>query len=595
MPSDFQTVTQDLLGVNEDDNPTSLAENELEVGENVWMFGNALWTRPGVQRDSDDYDARIATAGTDVLQGAFLHFRDFGATRVLITIVGGVVHTSDTLTLDKSAVTISDEDDVDEGPVNKWTFAQHQNIVFGAGGAPADDFWYVPSPTGGSPGTAIERIRLLMSTGTGNRVTPKLVFSKWNWVFAAKFYNTGTSTISTDAAANPMIVRYNNLGTDPSANTGAEDEADNWPAANTFGGTGIGGFGGDFSEYVTGFGDYADSNADMLVVGTNKRLHFVVQTGNRVAPFRIVDSAENGLVSQNAYIPVGLNGGDAVYVSMDGVHSVKQSIEHGNKANTFLSWKIRKTWATLNRNNLDRASGAYWPTEGIILIAVPEDTVGGGVANTLILCLDMKGLDGEELNAETAIWHRWKLAVDTTDTNAQLNPAVIFPGRDSSGEPFIYVGTYRGDVGIVSTGIYADMASTDGAGAATLAYPMKWQTKHRDFGAFGVIKQLGRGYAKLMPGGQYGPKMRSIFDYGRRSAGSVDLQMQENSGSQWNAFLWDSDEWSSGDLEISRLEWSPSGAGETIGFEMSYQGIDQPVGTAQLSYQVGGLGKDTGD
>jgi hypothetical protein len=600
MPSDFQTVTQDLLGVNEDDNPTSLAENELEVGENVWMFGNALWTRPGIKRDSDLYDARItAVAGSNlVIQGAFLHNRGFGGTRRMLVVCNGNIYTDDTAgnVLDKTtnSVQVTVEGTEDEGPSNRWVMAQHQNVVFGAGGAPADDFWYIDAPDAGG---AIERIRLLNSAGS--RVTPKLVFTKWNWVFAAHFYDARSTTISTDAAANPMIVRYHDLGTDPSDNTGAENEADNWPAANTFGGTGIGGFGGDFSEYVTGFGDYADTNSDQLVVGTNKRLHFVVQTGNRVAPFRIVDSAENGLVSQNAYIPVGLNGGDAVYVSQDGVHSVRQSIQHGNKANKFLSWKIRKTWASLSKTNIERASGAYWPTEGVVLIAVPDGTINSGNANTHILCLDMKGLDGDELNAETAIWHKWRMAFDTTESpDYQMNPALLFPGRDSNGDPFVYVGTYRGDVGVVNTSIYADMASTDGSSAATLAYDMRWQTKHRDHGAFGLQKQMGRAWAKLMPGGDYGPNARTIFDYGRRSGITSTLTMEPASNAQWGpvgAFKWDLNQWSTSNLEISRVEWSPQGSGETTSFEFSHTGVDQPVGIAQLSYQVGGLGKDTGD
>jgi hypothetical protein len=580
---DIVKVTQPLGGLNEDDNPTSLREDELIVASNVFHRGTALYTRPGAVRDPDDFDARISTGGTDIIQGAFLHTRglleDFQGTRMIIAAVGGVVHTSDTLTLDKTGVQISDEADPDEGPARRWVMAQHQNTVWAAGGAPTDEFWYVASPTGGAPGTAITQLRLLDNAAA--EVIPKLVFAKWNWLFAARFHDQATGTISVDSAANPMVARYHTLGTDPTVQA-------NWATGNTVGGTGIGGFGGDFSEYITGFGDYADTNSDQLVIGTNKRLFFVIQTGNRIAPLRILDSAENGLVHQNAYVPLGLNGGDAVYMSRDGIHSVRQSIQHGNKANKFLSWKIRKTFESLRKDKLFWASGAYWPTEGVVLFCVPQQ---GYSSNSLILCLDVKGLAGEELNSETAIWSTWTLARDADDSDAQLNPALLFPARDSDDAPFVYCGTYRGDILRFATTQYAD----DGADNNSQKYEMKWQTKHRDFESLGQHKQFHRAYIKLVPGGDYGPKVTPVFDYGRREGNSEMLDMIPQRTSRWDTAIWDTDHWSSTGDEVTRKEWSPQGQGETIGLRMAHDGNNEPVGVAQLTFTVSGLGKDTGD
>ena len=554
MSPPFQIVDQTFGGLNEDDNPTALAESDLTIAKNVWHFGTSLWTRPGLERDTDTYTAQLP----DEVQGIFEHRRDFDATRTLLVVNNGQVSVNSTPTnLTKAGgATVTDLDG------NLWLMTQHQNTVYGAGGSPTDDLWYSVAP---SAGGTINPLRLLDLTATSLRT--KFIFEKWNYLFACRFY-TAAGAIGSDLSANPTVVRFPTLGSDYTL-------AANWPTGNTIGGIGSGGLGGDFRGYLTGFGSYADSTGDFLLVLATDRIASYVQTGNLLAPFQVVDIVANGCVHQRAFVPLGLDAGDAVYLSRDGIHSLRQSQVHGTRANAFLSWKIRKTFNGLNKANLHKACGGYWPREGIVLFAVPSGT---STSNNLILCLDVKH-SGPELSAESAIWSIWDL--NTVD------PSVIVPARDSNGQTFLYVGTYSGDVCRFNTAApYSDLA---------LAYPMQWRTKHRDFGLPGKEKQIGDCWIKLQPGGAYQPQLRAFFDFGARVGSARGLTMPSTGTSLWGStFVWGSSTWGAG-LTTLREHVQLSDAGETIALDLTHEGINQPVGIAQLVYQVGEKGKTKGD
>ena len=377
----FQSVQPiiELGGLNEDENPQSLRPFDLRIAYNCARKGGTMGTRPGVKYGDADYAA--ALAGGPAIQGIAEFIRNKDADRDVVVVADGEVYIDNTSgALDKSACTISTGDN------NLWTFAVFQDKLFAAGGALNDSFWYWDG-TGAAPGV-IANIALGLNV--------EYVFSKWNMLFVCGMDGTTFDD-------NALIWRYCDYATD------ATDPA-NWKSSNVIPGQLLGenfGIEARGNEYATGCASYTDNRGDFFLALTNKRIvSFTVNPNlsSNADAFVVSDTISTGCVNQNAYVTLGLDSGEAIYMSRDGIHSLAQSQQYGNSSGRYLSWPIRNTFKRLNRSRFDQVSGAYWRTEGLVLFSV---ATGSSTVNDLILCLDIRG--AEVISEETVRWYKWEL------------------------------------------------------------------------------------------------------------------------------------------------------------------------------------------
>ncbi len=550
----FKTTSLiDFGSLNEDVNPQAIGPNELTLARECWQDGNKFGTRPGIQREgagAGNYDAAIA--GTPAIQDGTEYLnRSLDTDGELIVVAGGEVHTDDTTTLDKTAVTIS------SGADNRWTFAQFANSLFAAGGADGDSVWRW---TGAA--AAIDFITFENATGVA--MDAKFIFQKWNYGFLGGM----NGSIPED---NPMVVRYSEL-----------NDMTVWPVENTIGGGSvtigdrvvatIGGLSSFGAEFITGFADYTDNQGDWIIIMTNRRLYSMLQLPDPDTPFRIDSVIQNGCVGPRAFVSLGLDSGDAIYVSEDGIHALSQSQQHGDRDDTFLSWKIRDTFSSLNRNRFQFITGDYWPDHGVVLFTVPES---GSSEQSLVLCLDIKGL--QQITADTVKWRIWRIS--------NRNANTLFTARDqSTGKKFVYGGDYEGNV------FRWNPLTHDDLGAA---YTTHWRTKHEDHGTPGLLKGMGDIWLDVSPSGTYQPQLRIIFNYGDAQSAGEPITLRAAVGS-WDVSAWDLFAWDTLDA-ITQFKIYGTGTGYTTALEFSHSGTNQPFFVTKAAYQTRELGESAGE
>lgn len=550
MAGRYRTFTiSNFAGLNEDENPDAIAENELSAAINVWKHGHALGTRPGLERDGE-FDAAIASG--KAIHGLYEFRSGYDTNRDLVALCGGVVHTSDTATVGNGAgVTISDPGaGTANAGKNLWTFATHKNLLYAAGGAASDTPW----SWDGSAGTNTE---VVFQNSSAAQIDSKYIFEKYNYLFMTGMNGTAVED-------NPTVVRYS-----------AINDGTTWPVGNTFGGTSaIGGIGSYGDEFATGLAEYTDNRGDWLLFLTNRQIYPITFTGLGMIPFRVETGlvVANGCVSQHAYVPLGIDSGDAIYISQFGVHSLRQSQQFGSVAKSFLSWKIRPTIARINRLRIGQSVGAYWPEEGIVVFGVPT---GASTHNNVLLVLDLK--ETPEVTAGNAQWYVWELT-------GTFNANVISVVRDpADSKRYLYIGDTAGNVLRFNRNVFADL---------TTGYQARFVTKHNDYGAPGVTKGVGDLWVGLQPGGNYETSMRFIFDYGRRSS-SVRHMNMPTSNPQWNEVKWDEVSWGS-EATTHRDKVFGTGAGDTIAMEFTHSVADEPFRVTMTALQVRGAGETAG-
>jgi len=565
MPWEHFTIVP--LGLHEDENPHALARGELVVASNIARYDNMIGTRPGMQRlaAGQDYDARISEGLA--IQGLFEYRRDFDDTRVLVVIAdhssGRRIWFNDTSRYLAGAVTITAGND------NLWNLTEHANLLWGAGGARGDSFWNLDASDTVTPATPAA---LVLPVSAGAAVFPTYVFSWRGWLLCNGL--RPAAGVATAADTNPTVTRYASFGTDPTV-------AANWAVGNTIGFAaarrGVDSFGSDFS---TGFGVYQDNHGDFLLLLGNKTITSVVEDATN--DFRVTDHIANGCVAQDAFVSLGLDAGDAVYLSQNGIHSLRQSQEHGARADTFLSWKIRRTFATINRNRMKYIVAGYDHVNGRALFVVPT---GSNTFHDTFLVLDTK--DTAELTADTARWMIWTLALGAGIVIQKIKFA-----RDSTGAFRWYFATRAGDVLTLSDTIFADFNAT--AGAGTLAYETALQTNHDAFGSIGRRKTMGDLMLTLSPGGEYQPTYQTIFDYGRQGSARALRMAPAPADLLGTTFV----------LGTSVLGGGPTirdekvygtGSGRTVSHRISHNGANQPWFLHRLDVDLALSGEDQGD
>jgi len=526
-----------LGGLNEDENPSEVQPNQLRVAINCARRGSMTGTRPGLGYDSE-YDATIS--GTPTVQGIHEFRSGRDGTRHLVVVAGAnVYYDASSGALTKSSCTIT------AGANNVWTFANYQNLVWAAGGLQGtDSIWTWDGNTGNAVTGRLSSLSL----------NPKYVFSKFNTIFLGGM--TGTAAYDNDLSG-----RYCDYATDAT-------DALNWPTSNTIPGTLLGenpGVGSYGEEFNTGFGSYQDNRGDFLMFLTNKRIvsfaenPSVSSNANRFVP---TDMIANGCVDQRAYVDLGYDQGDAVYVSENGIHSMTLSQQYGNRQNTFLSWPIRKTWETLNRSRLKYTTASYWPTEGIVLFAF---ATGASSTHNLILAMDIKG--AQSINPDTVRWYKWYLS--------GVTPNVLRAARDPDGVPTIYAGCTAGDVGQFNRTAYSDLGS---------AYSVRFRTRDEDFGAPSIEKSVGDTFLTISGSGNYSPTHTYVLDDGIKTGKSTGIRVQTG-GAVYGTGVYGTAVYGAAESLI-RDRVRGVGSGYTISQQFSHAGLGEPFFIGQISQDV---------
>lgn len=546
-----------LGGLNENEDPTSLRPNELTEAKNVCRFGLLTGTRPGMGVDAQG-EYQTVIEGEPAVQGIFEWSIDRDATREVVVVAGGEIWTGPTVAtdqLDKTANSLT----ITTGANNLWTFADHNDLMYAAGGAAGDSFWYWDG--------SADPDEIAVQNSAAGTLQPLYVFQWKNYMILSGLQGR---TLPDD---NPMVWRYHNLGSDPTNPT-------NWPAANTLGGGGIGGLSGYGSEFSTGTASFQDNNGSYLLLLTNKRIYSYVTDPNALIGFVKNDEIANGCVNQNAYVDLGMDSGDAIYMSEVGIHSLRLSQQYSGRARSFLSWPIRKTFAGLNRNRFKYVSGAYWPNEGIVAFAV---STASSVVNDLVLAMDIQ--EANEITPDTVRWYKWEIAA-STEFDGDVN--VLTFGRDSSNTPVMYVGTTNGYVGIFNRTNYSDFGNE---------YETLFATRHEDFGGPGVDKTIGNLHVVSRGNGDYQPTHQYVLNYGTTIGQASNRLTFPSVGMTWGSGTWGVDTWG-GVQKVTRDRFYGYGAAETIAHQFRHTpstGESEPFFVASITQLVAGAGESASD
>jgi hypothetical protein len=330
-------------------------------------------------------------------------------------------------------------------------------------------------------------------------------------------------------------------------------------------------------------GSHQSNQGDFLLLLTNKRIVSFVPNANVTSnanAFRLFDTVGTGCVAQNAFVNLGLDVGDAVYIGRDGIHSLAQSQEFGATVTEYLSWPIRKTWDALNHNRLKYASGTYWPNEGLVIFCVSSSSSD---VNDLALCLDIK--NAGRLTPSSVRWYKWSF----TDPDSPFTPNIIRPIRGSDGKPYPYVGGTSGEVVRFDRGYYSDLS--------TGMIDVEFRTRDEDFGMASREKHTGDTYVSFQGVGNFKIKHTYIFDDGtiEGQTSFIEAPSQETS---WctvfnpkdpsNGAEWDSSplpEWGGEDVTV-RHRLAGIGSSPTIGHRFTHDGTNEPFWVGLINQEV---------
>lgn len=545
-----------LRGLNEDENPSSLKDADLVQAENVYFRGNGVGTRPGLEDEGASEDYENALAGTPAINGIHEFRYGVDANRKMVVTAGTNIYADD-------GTTVTGTCTLTAGADNYRTFAEHKDALYSAGGANGDTFFKY---TGTGNASAVTFQSDTNADGAADTsIDCKYVFQKWNYGFAAGM----NGTLPDD---NPMVVRYSAL-----------NDMDSWPVANTIGGTSaVGGLDAYGDNYITGLADWTDNKGDWLLILTRKRIYSVVQNANSLDPFYVDSEIQNGCVGQRAFVSLGTDSGEAIYMSEYGIHSLRQSQEHGLASDRFLSWPIRKTFAGLRRSRLKYTRAAYWPDEGLVVFLVTSGQ--SATAHNMMLILDVRGV--ESLTADTARWSVWRLGGSTV-----LNEIVTArAGTAYTSAPlryFVYGGTTAGRICRFNPlAAYSDRGT---------GFTSRVQTAHRNMGLPGTTKGLGDVWIHLQrsSGTSFDPILRPIYNYGAQPGAQIPFTMTLGGatlGSTSTSFIVGVSALSSAGT-VQQKHLYGTGAGDSIGWLLETSGAGQAWWLTELAYQVRTFGE----
>ena len=273
----------------------------------------ARWARALGPWFDPDLDYADNGMGAVKVVGMADYRRSRDTARTLVVVVPNEIHTDDGTELTQGASV-----DVTNAAGELWTFTQHKGVLFAAGGdiLVSDMPWFWDA----SAGTTAEILSIPNLSAVDQ--PPRWIYQWSNYGFAGGFEDS-------DGSANPGTVRYSAL-----------NDLETWPVGNSIGGfSAVGGWSTDSDEYLVGANSYQDNEGKWLLVLSNRALYPVQQMGSRLSPFAITDKVANGCVSHHAYVNLGIDVGDGIYLSDQGIHSLRQSQKHGSREDSFLSFR----------------------------------------------------------------------------------------------------------------------------------------------------------------------------------------------------------------------------------------------------------------
>ena len=564
------------LGLNEDENPNALKDGELSASLNCAQLGSMLGTRPGLEREAsgEAYEnpmpVTATVTGDESIQGIhdFRNTVTFGAgtrgtdVELLVVTLGNTTNDLSEVWTDDDTALAAGDVTMTHGQDNVWVATTFQDDAWFAGGAHDDSFFYVDPITPGAP----TKVDIPNLSGTPTTGFPKFVTTKWGHMFVNGIFTTSDR----DNTYNEMITRHHTIGTDPKT-------AANWAIGNSIGTGGrvgdLGGLSDWGDEYTTGFGHYQDAEGSWLLILTNRKIASIIRHPT-TGVFLHDDDIPNGCVHQRAFVSLGLDSGDAIYMSNHGIHSLRQSQQNGGREESFLSWKIRKTFAGLNPARLHLSCGAYDEVEGWVLFAVTQT---GQSSHDLILCLDVK--NSRELSADSAVWYLWR-------TTSAFRVNCMVQSLDVQGKRRVYVGTVasgdKAQVGRFTRGNYTDWGT---------GYNCNFTTGFAHQGSPSTEKQLGNLYVDVAPPANYSISGKTIFDYGARNARPFKIQLPGNAGTNWGSGptgdpLWDGFDWGSTTEIVRQKKLYLVGRFHSVAHQFSNSGTNQPFFVAGYTQEM---------
>lgn len=565
-----------LLGLNLNEDTESLQTGELVQAQNVGRFGNMVGTRPGVVALASGADYENALSVGSAIRGAHEYRQNFDQGRALIVIAENPgsgtfpaqkIYYEDDARLDDSTVpTITHAQDY------IYTMATHANVLYGTGGPPGknqvvtEDLW---SWDGDQTTPSAPSVITLTDKATGATLYPKFIKTWRNWLLVNGLQQSAANLTNSN---NPSVTRYADFGTNPATDV-------NWPDGNTVGfsavRTGLDSYG---ENYSTGFGEYTDNRGDFLILLSNRQLAAVQGDTVFGNDFVVRDTIANGCVHQRAFVNLGLDFGDAIYVSERGIHSLRQSQEHGDNDHNFLSWKIRPLFNTLNKLRLHHACATFSTELGFVLFAFSSSaqTTEG---HDLLMALDIQ--DPETLTARNALWYGpWRLG-------GGLLVNHLASIRETDEKYNIYLFTTDGQVLKFSDETYADL---------TNGYTVELETKQESYGNLLQNKRFGDTSLSVMTPavGGYNISMKTIIDYGRRTGSTVNVAVPSISGSVVGASTFVGTAVVGASSATATRKVYTSGRGPTLGYRFTHSGVNQPFFLGRIDQEVAVIGETAG-
>jgi hypothetical protein len=560
-------------GLNQDENPYALRDDELQKATNAARRGSLVGTRPGAANlgTGEDYEAQLT--GAPCIQGAAEYRSNYDQNRVILVIAHNATATQ--------KIWHEDAAQLPAGPTlttNKdyiWSFALFNDLLWGTGGpAGRDSATTEPMWTWDGNTASAATARTLTDKATGATLYPKFIKEWRGYLIIGGLQQSSGNRNSSN---NPVVARYCTFSTDPTDDV-------NWLDGNTIGYR-TGGS-GPFSRIglpqwgaaATGFGEYQDNKGDFLCLLSNKGIVSCVLHPEN--DFAVTDSIPNGCVHQRAFVNLGLDTGDAIYVSEHGVHSLRQSQQHGSKEDSFLSWKIREFWNTINRARIWMTCGAYDRANGRVVFVF---STGSETKHNYLWCLDVK--DQQSFDARTSRWFGPWTIRDTTLGDSVVRVNHIDYMRNASNEWKLYLFTDHGYVLQFDEDVYQDLGS--------YGYSCVLRTKDFDFGNPNMDKRVGDCIVSVAPGGNHNVTFKTHFDLGRKTSLSI-LRQKASDGGVVGTGTVGSAKVGSG-FAIGEDKVYQVGKGRTVGWEISHATALEPFLIGAITTEVSGAGESKGD
>ena len=564
MPYESTAIPR-LLGLNLDENPESLATGELTKARNAARRGTMVGTRPGVAAPGSGSDYENAITGGNPIRGAIEFRESYDEGRHLITISDHA--TTQIWYEDANALPSGPNLNADQDYI--WSLAIHNNLLWGTGGPPGKGqaqtelTWTWDGVVGNAPTT----ITLTNKDG-GATLYPKFIKAWRNFVLANGFQQT---TANIRPANNPSVARFATFGTDPALDV-------NWKDGNTIGfqvnRIGLDTYG---ENYATGFGEFTDNAGDSLIMLSNRQLQAVTfdVTGGNV--FRAGDPIANGCVHERAYINLGLDVGEAIFVSdIPAVHSLRQSQEFGQREETFLSWKIRTIMNSLNKTRIHFTCGVYAANLGCVILAFSSAT-NTSAGHDFMMCLDVK--DQESLTSKSARWYGpWILG-----GGLKVNHMAYI--RDAANVYAAHIFTTNGRVLRFDETVHSDLVTNE--------YSVLVETGPESYGSILSEKRLGDTAVTIGTdvGGGHTITCRPIFDFGRKTSPPSRLATPTATGSVVGNAAIVGTATVGGNFSIVNRKLFTGGKFEVMGMEFSHGGLNEPFYIGRIDHQIAGAGE----